>query len=204
MSESNTAVLDTPATNDTDTFDLTETEPKAEATTLKAKKPAPKPKAKKEATPAPKAKAPAAKSGKPVPKGKAPTPKAKANTAPKSKPMPDGKSVHADEPKREPVWNPRRTAVVKAMRQLGCVDNQTGQTATVIAAKAAKMGAPELAGEDGPRLVKIILDVYRTNELIHNGFASSYRDSGERELRYFLTAKGRKTEFPQKETPVKA
>jgi hypothetical protein len=191
MSESNTAVLDAPeivnAGSETNPFPI-------EVATPKPKKPVPKPKAKPVA----------AKNEKPVPKGKTPAPKAKANTAPKSKPMPNGKSVHANEPKREPVWNPRRTAVVKAMRQLGCVDNQTGQTASVIAAKAAKMGAPELAGEDGPRLVKVILDVYRTNELIHNGFASSYRDGGERELRYFLTARGKKTEFPQKEAPAKA
>lgn len=48
-------------------------------------------------------------------------------------------------------------------------------------------------------LVKIILDVYRTSELLHNGFAESCRHEGERGLRYFLTKKGQTTTFPVKE-----
>lgn len=115
-------------------------------------------------------------------------------TAPKSKPMPDGKSVHATEPTREPNWTPRRVAVVKAMRALGAVSATEARPAEEITAKASK-SAPELVGRVD--LVKIILDVYRTSELLHNGFAKSCKHEGERGLRYYLTAKGVKTEFPQ-------
>ena len=102
----------------------------------------------------------------------------------------NGQSVHAKEPKREPVWNDRRTAIVKAMRTLGAVGKTTARTAGEIAAKAKIKDVPT---------VKIVLDVYRTNELLHNGFADSVKHDGERELRYYLTAKGQKTQFPQKQ-----
>lgn len=118
----------------------------------------------------------------------------KVNTAPKSKPMPNGKSVKALEPTREPNWTPRRVAVVKAMRAMGATGATGAVTAEDISVKAAK-AAPELA--DRVDLVKIILDVYRTSELLHNGFAKSVKHEGERGLRYYLTAKGMKTEFPQ-------
>jgi hypothetical protein len=118
----------------------------------------------------------------------------KGNTAPKSKPMPNGQSVHADQPVREPNWTPRRVAVVKAMRQLGATSEDKAVTADAIAAKAAKLGAPEL--KDRVDFVKIILDVYRTSELLHNGFAKSTRVEGVRGLSYYLTGKGVKTTFP--------
>lgn len=54
---------------------------------------------------------------------------AKTDTAPKRKPMPDGKSVNAQEEKREPKWNERRVALVKAMRALGAVNYTTAVTA---------------------------------------------------------------------------
>jgi hypothetical protein len=104
----------------------------------------------------------------------------------------DGKSVHADLPKREPVWSERRVAVVKGMRKLGAVSESTAKTAIEIA-KAAGIE------QDDVYRVKVILDVYRTNELVHNGFAKSVRYPGERELRYFLTKKGQTTTFPVKE-----
>jgi hypothetical protein len=117
----------------------------------------------------------------------------RANTAPKSLPLSnDGKSVHADLPKREPVWSERRVAVVKGMRKLGAVSESTAKTAIEIA-KAAGIE------QDDVYRVKVILDVYRTNELVHNGFAKSVRYPGERELRYFLTKKGQTTTFPVKE-----
>jgi hypothetical protein len=117
----------------------------------------------------------------------------RANTAPKSLPLSnDGKSVHADLPKREPVWSERRVAVVKGMRKLGAVSESTAKTAIEIA-KAAGID------QDDVYRVKVILDVYRTNELVHNGFAKSVRYPGERELRYFLTKKGQTTTFPVKE-----
>jgi hypothetical protein len=121
----------------------------------------------------------------------------KANTAPKSKPMPNGRSVHADEPKREPLWNDRRVAIVKAMRKLNATNRGNARTAGEIQ-KVAQKAAKELAGDDGLARVKIILDVYRTTELLHNGFAQSVREEGERELRYFLTKRGTSTTFPQK------
>jgi hypothetical protein len=117
----------------------------------------------------------------------------RASTAPKSLPLSnDGKSVHADLPKREPVWSERRVAVVKGMRKLGAVSESTAKTAIEIA-KAAGID------QDDVYRVKVILDVYRTNELVHNGFAKSVRYPGERELRYFLTKKGQTTTFPVKE-----
>lgn len=124
---------------------------------------------------------------------KAPKP---ASKAPKSKPMPNGQSVHADQPTREPNWNPRRIAVVKAMRALGAIDASTAVTATEVGKKAGTVEGIKLG--ERVDLVKIILDVYRTSELLHNGFAASVRHEGERELRYYLTAKGKKTDFPQK------
>lgn len=102
------------------------------------------------------------------------------------------KSVHADEPKREVVWSERRTAIVKAMRKLGAVSVATAATAGAIAKQAGM-------GEDEVVKVKIVLDVYRTNELIHNGYARSVRAEGTRELHYYLTTKGRETKFPAKE-----
>lgn len=133
----------------------------------------------------------ASKSGK-----KKPNKKARASTAPKSKPMPNGKSVHASEPKREPVWSPRRVAIVKAMRSLNATSAEKARTATEIGTRAGKVDGVDL----GKRvdLVKIVLDVYRTAELLHNGFAKSTRLEGDRELRYFLTEKGWTTTFPDK------
>lgn len=131
-------------------------------------------------------------------KGKAS--KAKANTAPKSKPMSnDGKSVHADLPTREPLWNDRRKNIVVAMRNLGANDAKSAVTAAQIAKAAGSLkGSPELKGDNGVFLTKIILDVYRTAELLHNGFAQSTRHEGDRELRYYLLAKGKNTKFPAK------
>lgn len=126
----------------------------------------------------------------------------KPNTTPKSKPMPNGQSVHAGKPQREPNWNARRVAIVKAMRELKATSPTAGRTAAEIAAKAAKKGAPELA--DRVDLVKVVLDVYRTAELVHNGFAASVRLEGERELRYYLTKKGQTTTFPAKAKAEKA
>lgn len=113
------------------------------------------------------------------------------------------KSVKSGEPTREPNWSPRRVAIVKAMRALGADGPTSAASAEDIMAKASK-AAPELA--DRVDLVKIVLDVYRTSELLHNGFAKSVKHEGERGLRYYLTAKGMKTEFPQpkKAEPKKA
>jgi hypothetical protein len=108
----------------------------------------------------------------------------KANTAPKSRPMPNGESVHAGEAKREVRWSDRRIAVVKAMRKLGAVSQESARTAGEIAKKAG-------IKEDDVAKVKIILDVYRVTELLHNDYAKSYKEEGVRELRYFLTKKGR-------------
>jgi hypothetical protein len=130
------------------------------------------------------------------PKGK-PEAKPVARPSPKAKPAAKPateaplKSVHADEPQREVVWSDRRVAVVKAMRQLDAVSAETARTAGEIAGAA---GIPE----DEVFRVKTILDVYRTNELLHNGYAKSVRLEGERGLRYYLTPKGETTDFPQK------
>ncbi len=129
---------------------------------------------------------------------KAAPPAAKPNTAPKSKPMSlDGKSVHSDEPVREPHWSPRRVALIKAMRALGAVNNGTAVTATEVAKKMGTVDGMKMI--DRVDIVKIHLDVYRTSELVHNKFAASTKHEGERELRYYLTAKGQKTTFPVKE-----
>lgn len=117
-----------------------------------------------------------------------------ASKAPKSKPMPNGKSVHAAEPKREPKWNARRIAYVKALRQLGATGEQTARTAAEIGKKMGTVEGVKMA--DRLDLVKIIGDVYRTAELVHNGFVKTVRLPGERELRYYLTAKGQGTTFP--------
>jgi hypothetical protein len=149
-----------------------------------------------EANGKPAAKAPAKKKPAAKKTTKAPAKKAKAEkhpNAPKRTPMPDGKSVNATEPKREPHWNDRRVAVVKAMREMKATDPTSAKTAAEIAARASKK-APEL--KDRPDLVKVIGDVYRTAELVHNGFIKTVRLEGERELRYWLTPKGLKTDFP--------
>lgn len=138
--------------------------------------------------------------GKSAARAKAAVEKA-ASTAPKSKPMPDGKSVHADLPTREPKWSDRRKAVVLAMRKLGATGVTTAVPASKIAEVAAKHGAPEVA--DRVDLVKIILDVYRTAELLHNGFAASTRPEGSRELCYYLTKKGQTTKFPEVKAEAK-
>jgi hypothetical protein len=120
-----------------------------------------------------------------------------ASKAPKSKPMPDGKSVHATEPKREPVWNSRRIALVKAMRKLGATGQDSARTPEDI---AKTMGTVEgIKMTDRVDLIKIILDVYRTAELVHNGFAASTKHEGVRGNVYYLTQKGQKTTFPLKE-----
>lgn len=160
----------------------TETAPETGTAVLDA----PKPKAAK-------AKAPKPKAGKQKPKaGKA----AKVVKA-------AGKfeSVHAEEPTREPKWSLRRVAVVKAMRALGAVDKTTARTAEDIAKKAGTVDGIKLA--DRVDLVKIILDVYRTAELLHNGYAASTKYDGERGLRYYLTAKGQKTEMVNKQKKAK-
>lgn len=124
-----------------------------------------------------------------------------ANTAPKRKPMPNGKSVNAGLDKREPKWSDRRVALVKAMRALGAVNFTTAVTAEDIAKKMGNVDGIKMI--DRVDLVKIILDVYRTAELLHNGFAESCRHEGERGLRYFLTKKGQTTTFPAKEAAEK-
>ena len=125
----------------------------------------------------------------------------KANTKPHRKAMPNGKSVNANLDKREPKWSERRIALVKAMRALGALNYTTAVTAEDI---ATKMGIVEgIKMKDRIDLVKIILDVYRPSELLHNGFAESCRHEGERGLRYFLTKKGQTTTFPQKEKAEK-
>jgi len=164
----------------------------APVATPKAPKAAPKPR--------PEVKKAVAKATRPA-KGES---KAPASKAPKSKPMPDGESVHANEPIREPKWSSRRVAIVKAMRNLRAVTESTAKSAAEIAVVAAKMGAAELGdmtdygnrGAKGVYLVKCVLDVYRTAELVHNGFVASTKHEGDRELRYYLTDKGRKTTFP--------
>jgi hypothetical protein len=121
----------------------------------------------------------------------------KKSTAPKSKPMPDGKSVHATEPKREPKWNPRRIALVKAMRTLGAVDAESARSPEDIAKKMGTVDGIKMA--ERVDLVKVILDVYRTSELIHNGFAKSCKVEGVRGNCYYLTAKGQSTPMTNKE-----
>lgn len=117
-----------------------------------------------------------------------------------------GASVHASEPVREPKWNDRRKAIVLALRKLGAVNEPSAVTAGEIAAAGAKEGAKELGDKTeyrgttyGVYLTRVCLDIYRVNELLHNGFASSVRHEGERELRYYLTAKGKSTKFPAPE-----
>ena len=123
------------------------------------------------------------------PKGAAKKP-AKVKAAPKPA-APAFTSVHADLPKREPVWNERRVAVVTAMRELGAMSATTAVTASAIAQAA---GIPEAE----VFRVKVILDVYRVNELVHNGYAQTVRVQGSRELSYFLTKAGQTTTFPAK------
>lgn len=126
----------------------------------------------------------------------------KPNTAPKSKPMPGGNSVHSVLPTREPNWaNPRRVRCVEAMRKLGA----TSVTKAALAEDIARaMGTvAEVKMTERVDLVKIHLDVYRTTELIHNGFAASCKHEGERVLRYYLTSKGVKTKFPVPAKPAK-
>jgi len=168
MSESTSAVLEAPV--------VETAEPKAPA-----KKPAPRPHAR--------VKAPKVKAAKKASK--------KKSTAPKSKPMPDGKSVHATEPKREPKWNPRRIALVKAMRTLGAVDAESARSPEDIAKKMSTVDGIKMA--ERVDLVKVILDVYRTSELIHNGFAKSCKVEGVRGNCYYLTAKGQSTPMTNKE-----
>ena len=105
-------------------------------------------------------------------------------------------SVHADQPTREPHWSPRRVKLVEAMRKLGA----KSETSAVLAEDIAKaMGTVDgVKMIDRVDLVKIILDVYRTAELIHNGFAASSKHEGDRVLRYYLTKKGMATKFPVK------
>lgn len=126
---------------------------------------------------------------------KAPAVKAtKANTAPKSKPMPNGESVHAHLPTREPVWNARRVAVVKALRKLRATSEPSARTAAEIAS------ASGLKDDTKPAIwrVRIVLDVYRATELVHNGFVRTVREG--RELKYYLTKAGQTTMFPAKPT----
>jgi len=113
----------------------------------------------------------------------------------------EGASVHAELPKREPHWSPRRIAVVKAMRALNATNSAQAVTAAEIAKKAGTVDGIKLS--DRVDFVKIILDVYRTAELLHNGFAKSCRHEGERELRYYLTKKGQTTQMVNPEKPVK-
>lgn len=113
-------------------------------------------------------------------------PKAKASTAPKSKPMSnDGKSVHADLPQQEVkfdgVGGERRVAILKAMKALGATGVTTAIPPDKIAAKAKI---------DDVKVVKIHLDVYRTGELLHNGYAKSTKSEEVRGNLYYLTAKG--------------
>lgn len=175
--------------SDETTMIATETTPEVttevETKVSKAKK-TPKPKAKKDNKPENKGKGKDKKADKP-----------KANTAPKSKPMPDGRSVHADEPVREPKWSDRRKNIVLAMRKLGATGVTSAVGADAIADAAAKLGSKELKGDKGILLTKIVLDVYRTNELVHNGFALTVKQEGTRALHYYLTQKGRNTKFPE-------
>ena len=106
------------------------------------------------------------------------------------------RSVHADEPTREVVWSERRVAVVKAMRKLKAITEASAVTAAAIA-KAAGID------EDEVFRVKVILDVYRVNELLHNGYAKSVRPEGSRELHYYLTKTGQATKFPAKQPTAK-
>ncbi len=115
----------------------------------------------------------------------------------------EGASVHADIPKREPHWSPRRIAVIKAMRALNATNSAQAVTASEIAKKAGTVEGIKLS--DRVDFVKIILDIYRTSELLHNGYAKSIRNAGERELRYYLTKKGQTTAMvnPVKEVKEK-
>jgi hypothetical protein len=125
----------------------------------------------------------------------------KANTAPKSKPLSnDGRSVHADEPVLGVRWTARRVACVKAMRALGATNEAGAVPAEDIAKKMGTVEGIKMA--DRVDLVKIMLDVYRTSELIHNKYAKSTKHEGERSYRYYLTANGVKTAFPEDERKV--
>lgn len=98
------------------------------------------------------------------------------------------RSVNADQPTRPIVWNPRRIAVVVAMRTLHATSPETAKTAGEIAARA---GIPT----DEVFRVKVILDIYRLNELPHNGYTKSVRPQGSRELHYYLTELGQTCEM---------
>lgn len=177
-----------------------DTTPVAEAKPAKTKKPTAKESLAKQKT------ADAAKKAAKKSAATKPAAKKEAPAKPEAKPVKvEGTSVHANEPTREPNWSDRRKAVVLAMRELGGTGITTALTAEAIADKAAKLGAPELAtkNEKGVFYTKIMLDVYRTNELVHNGFVATCKVEGERALRYYLTPKGRTTKFPAAVKPAK-
>ena len=91
----------------------------------------------------------------------------------------------AEAAKRPIKWSETRVAVVKALRKLGAIDENTARVAGEISAKS---------GVDAVK-VKIHCDVYRGNELIKHGFVKSVRPDGSRELAYYLTAAGRKVDM---------
>jgi len=126
------------------------------------------------------------------------TPKAKKPAKAASKPAPKAATPRAP---GEVRWTPRRIAVVTALRQLGATSAGNAKTAGEIHARAVKAkGVPELAdaapyhghGPKGVYLVKVCLDQYKPAELLATGYAASCKLEGERELRYYLTAKGLK------------
>lgn len=124
------------------------------------------------------------------------------------------RSVNENEPQREPVWNDRRKAIIMALRKLGAVNASSGVVASKIADTASKMKEFPKAkvlgdktetshGPKGIWFTKWHLSPSLVNELHHNGFVQSTRVEGEREMVYFLTAKGKTTKFPAKEKKSK-
>lgn len=130
------------------------------------------------------------------------TPKAprKTSTSKASAPAPvsSRELTHATEPTREPVWSPKRMAIVKAMRTLGAVSPDTARLNAEICPVASKQSKLPLAEIEA--FICAAFDKSRVNELIHNGFVADTRYEGERRFRYYLTKKGVKTTFPQPAT----
>ena len=87
---------------------------------------------------------------------------------------------------KQPIaWSDRRVAIVKALRKLRAFGLDTARTAMEISTSS---------GVD-TKLVKHHCDVYLGAELVKQGYVESIRNEGVRELSYYLTSKGRETDF---------
>lgn len=101
------------------------------------------------------------------------------------------KEMHAKAAKRPIVWNERRIAIVKALRSLKAVNGKYAVTADKVSTRAK---IKDLTIKE----VKRHCDVYRGTELVKHGYVVSTRREDSRELFYYLTDKGAKTDFTNK------